>query len=262
SGELAAILGVPPTAEALAKVEPGDLVTAQRAIATSLTTDHDRARFGESVVRASMAFIPVIDGDVIPVHPMAAIASGVSADMPLLIGTTTDEYRLFIVPTGLAAYMSEEMLTGMSAALGVPENVRSLYRANRAQAQPGDVFAALLTDIYFRLPALATVAAHRGPSYVYEFAERTAERDLWACHGLEIAYVFDTLYAPGSAALCGTQPSQAVASVMHAAWVRFAATGDPGWQRFDASCPVMVFENPGPHLELDPRGDERLAWAG
>jgi para-nitrobenzyl esterase len=261
SGELAAILGVDPSAEALAKVDPADLLAAQRAVATSLTADRDRARFGESVVRASMAFIPVIDGDVVPVHPMAAIASGVSADVPLLVGTTTDEYRLFLVPTGLAAFMSEEMLAGMSAALGVPGDVLSLYRANRAQARPGDVFAALLTDAYFRLPALATVAAHRGPSYLYEFAERTAERDLWACHGLEIAYVFDTLYAPGSAALCGTEPSQAVATAMHAAWVRFAATGDPGWQRFDASCPVMVFEDPAPHLELDPRSDERLAWA-
>jgi para-nitrobenzyl esterase len=205
-----------------------------------------------------MAFIPVIDGDVVPVHPMAAVASGAPGDVPLLIGTTTDEYRLFLVPSGLAAFMDDDMLTGMSASMGVPPDVLALYRANRER--PGDVLAALLTDAYFRLPGLAVAAAHRGPSFVYEFAERTTVGDLWACHGLEIAYVFDTLYAPGSAALCGTEPSQRVATAMHAAWVDFAATGDPGWARFDATCPVMVFEDPAPHLELDPRGDERLAW--
>jgi para-nitrobenzyl esterase len=95
---------------------------------------------------------------------------------------------------------------------------------------------------------------------VYEFAERTAVLDLWACHGLDVTYAFDTLKAPGSAALCGTEPAQEVADAMHAAWVRFAATGDPGWAQYDESRPVMVFEGPAPHLELDPRGDERLAW--
>jgi para-nitrobenzyl esterase len=48
---------------------------------------------------------------------------------------------------------------------------------------------------------------------------------------------------------------------MHAAWIRFAATGDPGWQAFDASYPVMTFGRPeGSALVLDPRGDERTSW--
>jgi para-nitrobenzyl esterase len=261
SGELARVLGLPATAEALAKVEIADLLAAQRAVANALIADRDPARFGESVVRAAMAFIPVIDGDLVPEHPMTAIASGAAAGVPLLTGTTADEYRLFLVPSGLAAAMTDDMLTRMSASMGVPVEVSSLYRANRPKATPGDVFAALLTDVYFRGPGLATADAHRGPSYVYEFAQRTSVGDLWACHGLEVAYVFDTLYADGCAAMCGSDPSPAVATAMHAAWVAFAATGDPGWPRYDGSRPVMVFEDPAPHLELDPRGDERLAWA-
>ena len=48
---------------------------------------------------------------------------------------------------------------------------------------------------------------------------------------------------------------------MHAAWVRFATTGDPGWQPFDASYPVMTFGGPGgPAVVLDPRADERASW--
>jgi para-nitrobenzyl esterase len=51
---------------------------------------------------------------------------------------------------------------------------------------------------------------------------------------------------------------------MHGAWIRFAATGDPGWPAFDASYPVMIFggtDGPG-QVVLDPRGDERTSWPG
>jgi para-nitrobenzyl esterase len=260
AGEVSTVLGVPATAEELSKVEIDDLVRAQRTVSAALAADRDPARFGESVVRASMAFLPVVDGELITQHPMAVFAAGQAADIPLLQGTTTDEYRLFLIPTGLAGFMSEDMLTALSAGVGVPENVRELYRANRKEGTPGDVFAALLTDLFFRLPALATVAAHRGPSFVYEFAQRSSEGDLWACHGLDVTYVFDTLAASGSEGLAGPNPSQAVATAIHQAWVSFATTGDPGWARYDATRPVMVFEDPAPHLELDPRGDERAAW--
>ena len=51
--------------------------------------------------------------------------------------------------------------------------VGDLYRANRPLAAPGDLLAAVLTDRYFRLPALAVAEARAaGPAatYVYEFA--------------------------------------------------------------------------------------------
>jgi para-nitrobenzyl esterase len=260
AAELGTLLGVSATAEALAKIEPADLTRAQRTVADALRADPDPARFGASIVNAAMAYIPVVDGDVIPVHPMAAILGGAAGSVPLLLGYTTDEYRLFTVPSGLAGVLSDERLTAILGRLGVSADVLNLYRANRAGATPGDLLAAVLTDAYFRLPGLAVARAHRGPSFVYEFAQRATAGDLWACHGLEIGYVFDTLYADGNAALSGPDPSQAVADAMHSAWVAFATSGDPGWREFDDAYPVMVFEDPAPHLELDPRGDERLIW--
>jgi para-nitrobenzyl esterase len=47
---------------------------------------------------------------------------------------------------------------------------------------------------------------------------------------------------------------------MHAAWVRFAGTGDPGWPAFDASRPVRVFDTGGGYVEHDQRRDEREIW--
>jgi para-nitrobenzyl esterase len=41
--------------------------------------------------------------------------------------------------------------------------------------------------------------------------------------------VWDVLDAEGVTAVCGDHPPHALADEMHAAWVRFIATGNPGW---------------------------------
>jgi para-nitrobenzyl esterase len=47
---------------------------------------------------------------------------------------------------------------------------------------------------------------------------------------------------------------------MHAAWIRFAATGDPGWPTYGASRAVMVFDTGGGSVRNDPRREEREIW--
>jgi hypothetical protein len=54
--------------------------------------------------------------------------------------------------------------------MGISSQVAGLYRANRPGASPGDILAALVTDRFFRLPALAVAEARIGgpaPTYVY-----------------------------------------------------------------------------------------------
>jgi para-nitrobenzyl esterase len=46
---------------------------------------------------------------------------------------------------------------------------------------------------------------------------------------------------------------------MHSAGVGFATTGDPGWQCWDESRPVRVFDGEGDPVVLAPRDDERAA---
>jgi para-nitrobenzyl esterase len=97
---------------------------------------------------------------------------------------------------------------------------------------------------------------------LYEFAWPSPVRGLGAAHAMEIPFVFDNLAVADAALAIGTEPPAALAAEMHAAWIRFAASGDPGWQPFDASYPVMVFgTTPGDAaVTLDPRGDERVSW--
>ena len=111
------------------------VVAAQAAVRDALAAAPDPARFGPSIVATSMAFIPVIDGDILPVHPLAALAAGEGAAVPLLAGTNAEEFRLFFVPAGLAAMVTDETLPGFTAALGIGTDVAGLYRATgRARA--------------------------------------------------------------------------------------------------------------------------------
>jgi para-nitrobenzyl esterase len=147
--------------------------------------------------------------------------------------------------------------------LGVGPAVADRYRANRPGASPGDLLAAVLTDQFFRLPALAVAearAAGPAPTYGYEFAWPSPVSGLGACHSLEIPFVFDNLSAEGAELALGPAPPTELAGRMHAAWIAFARDGDPGWRSFDDTYPVMVFDSPGGGPAADPRGDERRIW--
>jgi para-nitrobenzyl esterase len=185
----------------------------------------------------------------------------------VLAGTNTEEFRLFAVPNGLAAMVTPDVLPGVLAVFGIGPDTAALYQANRPGASPGDVMCALITDMFFRnalfAAAEARVAAGSAPTYLYEFAWRSQVQDLGAAHVVEIPFVFDNLSAPDAVRAIGTNPRADLAAEMHTAWIRFATAGDPGWQPFDASYPVMTFgaeSGPGA-VVLDPRGDERRSWA-
>jgi para-nitrobenzyl esterase len=262
--ELGLALGLEATAASLAGIGLPELIEGQAAVRNALAAQPDPARFGASIVASSMAFTPVVDGDVIPVHLMSAIAAGAGADIPLLMGTTSEEYRLFLVPSGVAAAITDEVLAAILGAIGIGSHITDLYRGNRPGASPGDLLAAVLTDKFFRLPALAVAEARAGgsaPTYIYEFAWPSPVQELGACHSLEIPFVFDNLTASDAELAIGPTPPRALADQMHATWIGFARSGFPGWHAFDDTYPVMVFDGRGGSLELDPRGDERKVWA-
>jgi para-nitrobenzyl esterase len=261
---LADRLGAPATAAGLAGVDIPTLAATARSLRDEFSAASDKSRYGRSIIAAAMPFIPVIDAGTLPAHPMAAIASGASSEIPLMTGATTDEENFFLTPTGVTAALTDDRVTASAAGFGAGLDVLKIYRANRPDSRPGDVLSAVLTDAYFRLPALAVADARvaaNAETFVYEFAQRSPVQDLGACHGLDVGYVFDNLGRAGNGLLAGSAPSQALADEMHAVWVRFAHTGDPGWPRYDESRLTMIFADPAVGVTADPRGDERAAWS-
>ena len=264
SAELAAELGVPATGEAFGQLDPDDVLAAQTAVALAIQADPNPQRWGASILRGGlgiMSLFPVIDGDVVPAMPQAGIADGLAGGMPLLLGTTREEYRLFLVSTGLLDAVSTEMLPMLAARYGWPTDAIETYTANRPDASAGDIASAILTDAAFRVPTTALAAAQHaagGAVYAYEFAWPTPVGGLGACHALELGFVFDTL-GHGSAMAGETAPQQ-LADQMHRAWVAFARSGDPGWTAWTPDDPAVMTFDLESEVVTGPRADELALW--
>jgi len=265
--ELAARLGVAATREAIAALPPERLLQAQAALREALVADPDPARWGAEVVAAMLPWQPVIDGDLVRARPIERIAAGAAAGVDLLVGTNTDEHRLFLVSGGTIDAITDDLLAGAVAACGLPvESTLDLYRAAHPGAAPGDLLAAVQTDWYWRIPAIRLADAHarrRAATWMYEFAWRSPQFDgrLGACHSLEIPFVFDTL-GHGTDPLWGPDPPQPLARAMHAAWVAFATRGDPGWPRYEPGRRATMRFDLASGVVDDPRAMERALWAG
>ncbi len=265
---LAEKLGVEPTRQAIGAVPIPRLVQAQQELGGEMFRNPDPARWGEAAANL-MPFEPVIDGDLLLARPIESMAAGAGANVDVLVGSNADEYRLFLVPIGTINAVNEEMLSRAVAAYGLPvTEALATYRATRQDATPGDLLAAIRTDWFYRIPAIRMAEAHAKPgagaTYMYEFAWQppTFEGRLGACHALEFPFVFDNLDKAGYQVLMGTNPPQQVANAMHAAWVAFATSGNPGWPQYDLNRRMTMRFDTASELLEDPRPAERVLWEG
>jgi para-nitrobenzyl esterase len=265
---LADKLGVAPTMASIAAVPLERLVEAQAELAEELAVRPDPARWGE-VATNGMAWEPVVDGEVVPARPVDRIVAGAGADIDLMVGTTAEEWRFFLVPTGAIDRVTEDRLSTTARVMRLDvEPALAVYRASRPHATPGDLLGALITDWFFRIPAVRFAEAHAkngGSTHMYEFAWRSPlfEGRFGAAHAVEIGFVFDNLRREGAMGLAGDEPPQALADVMHRAWVAFATSGAPGWSPYDSRTrSVMRFDGSGGTVVIDPDANERQLWDG
>ncbi|MFA7768871.1 carboxylesterase/lipase family protein [Streptomyces sp. NRRL S-448] len=242
---MASLLKVDATAAAFTVTAPDDLLAAQAAVLR---------RSGP--LMGGPAFGLVTDPDTVPADPLDTLcAQAASAEVPLLLGWTRDEYRLWLAPTGGMRLLDRLGPLAVALARARAGKDRAAVRALRAAlpaASPAELAGQLLTDRLLRDPLRRLAGARRAaPSFLYEFGWPSGVPGLGSCHALELGFVFDTLAVPEAAWLAGPDTPQALADVMHAAWVRFAVTGDPGWAAWNGDGPPKVFGGP----ELDGAGE-------
>ncbi|MFF0342106.1 carboxylesterase/lipase family protein [Kribbella sp. NPDC004875] len=258
---LAAALGTAPTREAIAAVPVPQLIAAQDQLGQQVMAKARRKEWGD-VARTLLPFSPVVDGVQLPAAPIDCLRAGAAADVDVLIGTNSEEARLFLVPTGVGAKFSTPLLYAAAALrFGLPVNGVRRYRANRPGATPGDVLAAVMTDSYYRIPAIRLAEAHSG-TYLYEFGWRSPAcgGTLGACHALELAFVFDNLDDPTAAAMLGSAPPQHLADLVHRTWVTFARTGNPGWAPYTPDNRLSRHFATASGTTTNDRPDERTVW--
>ncbi|MCP2355775.1 para-nitrobenzyl esterase [Nonomuraea thailandensis] len=226
-------------------------------------------------------------------QPADAVAAGRGAGVDLLAGTNTEEGNLYLAPFGsLSTSTAADVHAAAARSHPDPGRLVETYRRSRPGASHGELRSAIMGDALFgtgthRLadahaaqaarprrahasqPAHADLAA-AGPAhaatYRYSFAWRSnaLNGELGAAHAVELPFVFDATALPGlrgPAALLGTaEPPADLAPRMHAAWVSFARTGDPGWARYDTARRATMRIGADWAVVDDPHGEERRAW--
>jgi para-nitrobenzyl esterase len=205
-------------------------------------------------------------------QPADAVAAGHGADVDLLVGTNEEEANLYLAPFGnLSASTAADAEDTAARSHPEPARLIDAYRRSRPQASPGELRSAIMGDALFGAGSRALAQAHArhqaAGTYAYSFAWRSPALDgeLGAAHTVELPFVFDVVTGlpglHGPTALLGPgEPPADLATRVHAAWVNFARTGDPGWERYDTRHRATMRIDSEWSLERDPRAGERRAW--
>ncbi|MEO3798338.1 carboxylesterase family protein [Nonomuraea sp. B10E15] len=259
----AAALGVEPHVAAFAGVSDERLVeAASRLAGIDLRTEtHADPLIGLS------PFSLVLD-----TQPAECVAAGLGAGVDLLVGTNTEEGNLYLVPVGkYATSTAADVQEAAARSHPDPAYLIETYRRSRPEASFAELRSAIMADALFGAGSRALAGAHAAHpgsgTYAYEFAWRSQALDgeLGATHAVELPFVFDLADRPelnGPNALLGPGQTPAdLATRVHETWIRFARTGNPGWDPYDTERrATMRIDTEWTQVD-DPRARERQAWS-
>jgi para-nitrobenzyl esterase len=221
------------------------LLKAQAALVAEVDNQQDPHKLG------SMALQPVVDGDVLPLWPIEAVRAGSAAGVPVIAGTTTEEWKLWTALDAKFHTIGEDKLARwVERTFG--DNASALLAEDR-DGTPYERYVSMQTNRAFREPTLRLLAAQsaNAPVYEYVFDWRSPAMGgaFGACHALELGFVFGTHSLPGADNFFGKGPeADAISRAMIEAWTSFARTGVPkadgieAWPQWSTGSPgAMVF---------------------
>jgi para-nitrobenzyl esterase len=216
---------------------------------------------------------PVVDGDSLPRDQWSPDAPAVSADVPLMMGSTETEDAWSDPPPPLVMSEDEMLTRVVRIARGDQAKARdlvALYRKTHQGITNTDVWLIMNADNTRRanaqlLSELKT-AQGKASAYLYFFNWRSPvhKGQMKAYHTLDIPFVFYNI--DQAASMTGAmQDRYALAHRMSAAFAAFARSGSPNhgdlpaWPAFNTrSYPTMMFGNECKVVD-DPNREERVA---
>jgi para-nitrobenzyl esterase len=197
--------------------------------------------FDEVPVRnpGTLAFVPIVDGDLLHDYPVKLAREGRSHPVPLIIGTNKREAALFrlmrsplmpITPRAITSMFTQIAAEQPDLQLPTEEQIGSAYSRLRRKARSLNI----ATDAGFRMPSVWLAEGHSrvAPVYLYRFDYSTPFLKLLlisAAHATELPYVWGNLGAPKDPTLKlgGAKTAKAVSKRVRARWINFAAHGKP-----------------------------------
>lgn len=215
-------------------------------------------------------FAPVADGSILPTLPFRPDAPAISADVPLIVGTTLNEFvhgvnhpEFEAMSQAELAARAERFLPGRGASLV------AAFRRRDPNASPFDLWSRIATAPIRKAAvdqALAKARQAQGPAYLYWFNWATPVLDgrPRAFHCLDIPFAFANTDRCDS--MTGGGPdARALSGRIADAFVAFARSGDPNHAGLPPWRPVtpggaatMIFDTEV-RLDPDPDAVERAA---
>lgn len=172
----------------------------------------------------------VLDGEMFPYQPADAKAMELAREIPLLVGTTKNEFAAF-APTPKDLTM-DKVKTTLQQKYGSNTDA---YMAAVKQAYPNTSKPSEYIDIEFGFRSLAIKQADQksalqgaAPVYMYLFTWQSPVNDgmYKAMHCMDIAFQFDNIKRCEEMT-GGGKDAYALAAKISSAWINFAATGNP-----------------------------------
>lgn len=234
SAKLARLAEVPATRDGFASVDEARLLALREQ--AEKPASGDPLEGIRDLLTDGLAWGPMLDGDLLEQPTLEALAAGVGADKPLVIGTTDDEFTM--ATDGMRAKLRFVPARLALGRLGLTGRRRAAYlAANRAQRARGTaaVLGRYVTDVVFRAPLVRLVRARgAAQTWVYRFVWVSPSIG-WACHCLDVPFWWDCLDSPvGIDHTAGSNPPQALAEAVHGAAVSFVRSGEVGWTPWSA----------------------------
>jgi para-nitrobenzyl esterase len=224
-------------------------------------------------------FGPVVDGHSLPRHPFDPDAPAITANIPMMIGTTSTETTNLLGRGDPQLFSLNEAETRLrlKTFLGVTDASKldlliATYRKDLPTASPSDIYFAVTSDQMMRMDAITQAerkAAQGGaPAYMYLFSWRSPvlAGNLRSPHGIEIPFVFENL--DEAKQHIGTGGGlQSLAEKVSGAWVAFARSGNPSypgippWPAYTLRDRATMILDDECKVVNDPGKEERLALA-
>jgi para-nitrobenzyl esterase len=210
----------------------------------------------------TLAFAPIVDGDLVPDHPVKLAREGRSHRVPLIIGTNKHEAALFrwmksplmpITPEAINAMFTQIAAEQPHLVLPTHEQIDVAYPRLRGKARGMGV----ARDVGFRMPTVWLAEGHSAvaPVYLYRFDWATPMLRLLrlgGAHATELPFVWGNLVAgpkDPTFRLGGMKTGKVVSARIQARWRNFATQGkplgldgEPEWlpyQEADRACLVI-----------------------
>lgn len=217
-------------------------------------------------------FAPVVDGGILPTCPFHPDAPAISADVPLIVGTTLNEFVHGINHPEVEAMSLTELTARAERFLpGKGASLVAAFRQRTPDASPFDLWSRIATAPIRKaaVDQAATKARQGGaPAYLYGFNWRSPVLDgrPRAFHCLDIPFAFANTDRCDSMT-GGGQDARALSAQVADAFVAFARSGDPNhaglprWRPVTREGAATLIFDAKTRFDPDPDAIERAAIA-